>query len=259
MRPEIAGQGPHPLRLANFLHSDVIGTSAPAPSRSRSGAVPALDAQARLTLLAVALVALPVFVQAPLVRLNPWLAALLTAPLLGAALLLERFGGEHWRDAGAVLVGFSGSWLAGSLFWGWFRIHPICHLPLEACLLPLALAGLGGRWRLAGSFYLASLAGTAATDLAIASTGLMPLWPQVISAPLTEAPWLLQEAAALVFQPLNLLLIAVLGLLLLRLSGRLWAQGPCGRVAAATLAATLAVDGLFLGSALLAPRFSGLI
>jgi hypothetical protein len=51
----------------------------------------------------------------------------------------------------------------------------------------------------------------------------------------------------------------LLGVLLLRLCGRLWTQGPCARVAAATLAATLAVDGLFLGSALLAPRFSGLI
>jgi hypothetical protein len=208
----------------------------------------------------VALVALPVFVQAPLVRLNPWLAALLTAPLLGAALLLERFGGERWRDAGAVLVGFSGSWLAGSLFWGWFRLHPICHLPLEACLLPLALTGLGGRWRLAGAFYLASLAGTAATDAGIAATGLMPLWPQVISAPLAEAPWLLQEAASRVFDPLNLVLLSLLAGLLLSICRRLWLQGgACAKVAAATLAATLAVDALFLGSALLAPRFTGLI
>ena len=259
MPPEIAGQGRHPLRLANFLHRVVIGTPATAPSRFRFGSVAGLDSQASLTLLAVALVALPVFVQAPLVRLNPWLAAVLTAPLLGAALLLERFGGERWRDGGAVLVGFSGSWLAGSLFWGWFRIHPICHLPLEACLLPLALAGLGGRWRLAGSFYLASLAGTAATDAAIAATGLMPLWPRVISAPLAEAPWLLQEAAVQVFEPLNLALLGLLASLLLLICRRFWAQGTCARVAAATLAATLAVDGLFLGSALLAPRFTGLI
>jgi hypothetical protein len=40
----------------------------------------------------------------------------------------------------------------------------------------------------------------------------------------------------------------------------LWSQGgACGRVAAATLATTLAVDGLFLASALLAPQLSGLI
>jgi hypothetical protein len=259
MPPAIAGQGRHPLRLANFLHSDVIGTSAPATSRSPASLVAALSAQGGLIALAIALVALPVFVQAPLVRLNPWLATVLTAPLLTAALLIERFGGERWRDGGAVLVGFCGSWLAGSLFWGWFRIHPVCHLPIEACLLPLAVAGLGGRWRLAGAFYLASLLGTAATDAGIAAAGLMPLWPQVISAPLSEAPWLLQQAASLVFEPLNLSLLAALALLLMAICLRLWNRGPAARVAAATLAATLAVDSLFLCSSLLAPRLSGLI
>jgi hypothetical protein len=124
----------------------------------------------------------------------------------------------------------------------------------------LAVAGLNGRWRLAGAFYLASLAGTAATDAAIAATGLMDLWPQVLAAPLQEAPLLLRQAGEVVLEPTHLLLISAIALGLLQACRLLWSQGgACGRVAAATLATTLAVDGLFLASALLAPQLSGLI
>lgn len=259
MPAERAGQGRHPLRLANFLHRHVIGIPASVPSRSDAGGPLSFPAELVLPLAAVGLVALPVFVQAPLVRLTPGLAVLFTLPLATGAVLLERFGRGQWQPLGALLVGFCGSWLAGCLFWGWFRSHPLCHLPLEACLLPLALGGLGGRWRLAGSFYLASLTGTAATDAGIAMTGLMPLWPRVIEAPLPEASLLLRDAAAQTLEPLNLLLLLALALLLIQACRSLWHRGACGRVAAATLAATLGVDGLFLGAALLAPRFSGLI
>lgn len=260
MPAESAGQGRHPLRLANFLHRHVIGTPASVPSRSDAGGLVSFPAELVLPMAAVALVALPVFVQAPLVRLTPALALLITLPLATAGVLLERFGRGGWQPLGALLVGFCGSWLAGCLFWGWFRSHPICHLPLEGCLLPLALTGQGGRWRLAGSFYLASLAGTAATDAGIAATGLMPLWSRVLEAPLPEAPLLLRDAAAQALEPLHGLLLVGLALLLIQACRSLWRRGgACGRVAAATLAATLGVDGLFLGAALLAPRFSGLI
>jgi hypothetical protein len=40
---------------------------------------------------------------------------------------------------------------------------------------------------------------------------------------------------------------------------RLWSLGGSWRVAAAAVGTTLAVDALFLGAALLAPRLSGLI
>lgn len=209
---------------------------------------------------AVALVALPVFLQAPLVRLAPMLAALITLPLAGVGVLLQRTGPSQRADLGALLVGFSGSWLAGSLFWGWLRCHPLLHLPVEACLLPLALGGLAGRWRLAAAFYLASLSGTAATDAGIALTGLMPLWPQVIRAPLSEAPLLLQQAAQLLLQPANLMVLAALTLILVSVCSALWQRGDSAcRVAAATLAATLGVDGIFALASLLAPRLSGLI
>jgi hypothetical protein len=237
----------------------VIGTSIALRSRSLPVAGPTLSGEILLRLTAVLLVTLPVFLQAPLVRQAPLAAALLTVPLVTAAVLIERHGRGSWQQLGPLLVGFSGSWLAGCLFWGWFRMHPLLHLPIEAFALPLAVAGLGGRWRLAGAFYLASLLGTAATDTAIALTGLMPLWPQVLSAPLNEAPQLLRQAGETVLAPVNITLVTAMAALLLGVCSQLWKRGGLARVSAATLATTLAVDGLFLAAALLAPQWSGLI
>ena len=237
----------------------MIGTSTALSSRSLPFAGLSLSGEILLPITAVLLVAVPVFLQAPLVRQAPLAAALFTLPLVAAAVLLERHGRGSWQQLGPLLVGFSGSWLAGCLFWGWFREHPLLHLPIEAFALPLALAGLGGRWRLAGAFYLASLLGTAATDTAIALTGLMPLWPQVLSAPLSEAPLLLRQAGETVLEPANITLVTAMAALLIGVCTQLWKRGGPAKVSAATLAATLAVDGLFLVAALLAPLSSGLI
>jgi len=237
----------------------VIGTPAALSSRSLPSAGLILSGDSLLRITAVLLVALPVFLQAPLVRQAPFAATLLTLPLVAAGVLLERHGRGPWQQLGPLLVGFSGSWLAGSLFWGWFRLNPLLHLPIEAFALPLALAGLGGRWRLAGAFYLASLLGTAATDTAIALTGIMPLWPQVLSAPLSEAPQLLRQAGETVLAPANITLVTAMAALLLGVCTQLWKRGGLFRVSAATLATTLAVDGLFLAAALLSPQWSGLI
>ncbi|MFQ6539887.1 MULTISPECIES: DUF3120 domain-containing protein [Aphanothece] len=206
------------------------------------------------------LVTLPVFLQAPWVRISPASAAAFTAVLLAAGLALERCDAPGRRNAGLLLIGFAGSWLAGSLFWGWARLHPLWHLPIEAIALPLALGGLTiPRWRLACGFYLGSLLGTAATDAAIAATGLMPLWPAALAASPAEAAQLLHRAAEQVLQPAALSLVGCCALLLLQASRWLWQRGEAGRVASAALATTLAVDGLFLLAALLAPRLSGLI
>ncbi len=251
-----------PLRLHNFLHNQVLGVPPTLTSRSevppglRLGAVPAAWV---LPLAAALLVTVPVFLQAPWVRAAPTAATLFTLPLMGLALLLERRGQGLWQPLGVVLVGFSGSWLGGCLFWGWFRLHPVMHLPLEAFALPLAVAGLGGRWRLAGAFYLGSLLGTASTDGVMAAAGLMDLWPRVLQAPLSEAPVLLQGAALQVLQPWPLSLVGLAAGLLVLLCRRLWSLGGPWRVAAAAVGTTLAVDALFLGAALLAPHLSGLI
>ena len=108
---------------------------------------------------------------------------------------LGGFGLKRLRGSlGALLIGFSGSWLAGAVFWGWLRLHPLWHLPVEAFALPwrsLACRGLGGGL---GSFIWA-LIGTACTDVATALCGLMPLWPSVLQASASEAPLLLSAAA----------------------------------------------------------------
>ncbi len=212
-----------------------------------------------LPMVAAALVVVPVFLQAPWVRLHPSSATLFTGVMMAIGLLLELRGPERCRGFGPLLVGFSGSWLAGCLFWGWCRLHPLWHLPIEAFALPLALAGLSGRWRSASHFYLASLLGTACTDGAIALTGVMPLWPQVLSAPVHEAPALLHRAAMQVLEPASLALVLGMAVTLTLLARRCHRSGAGGRLAAATLLTTLAVDGLFLIAALLSPQLSGLI
>ena len=210
-------------------------------------------------LLSSLLVVLPVFVEAPWVRHAPFSAVLFTAVLLALGVGLAHGPWSGLRRCGEVLVGFSGSWLAGALFWGWARQFPLCHLPLESLALPLALGGLGGRWRLACGFYLGSLLGTAATDAAIAATGLMPLWPQAVGAAPGPAAALLNQAATTLLQPAPLLLVACSGVLLMQISFLLWNRGPVGRIAATALATTLVVDALFVMAALLAPKLSGLI
>jgi hypothetical protein len=205
------------------------------------------------------LVALPVFLEAPWVRQAPFSAALFTGVLVAVGLLLAGQERPGLRRSGELLVGFSASWLAGAVFWGWARQYPICHLPIEAFALPLALGGLQGRWRLACGFYLGSLLGTAATDAAIAATGLMPLWPLALTAGAADASDLLQTAANTVFQPGPFLIVCGFGLALTQLSRWLWQRGPVAQIAATALATTIAVDALFLAVALLAPRLSGLI
>lgn len=212
-----------------------------------------------LTALAAFLTLGPVFLQAPLVRLFPMGAALGTVPLLVLALALAFHRDAGRRSVGILLVGFAGSWLGGSLFWGWGRDYPFWHLPIEAFALPLALGGLQTRWRIGAWFYLASLLGTAVTDGLIAATGLMPLWPQVVQANPVEAGVLLQAAAQTLLQPLPMLAMALAGWWILLLSRQLWTGDRARRVAAAALASTLVVDGLFFGAALLAPHLSGLI
>jgi len=201
----------------------------------------------------------PVFFQAPLVRLSPMGAALGTVPLLGLALLLAFHPNPTRQRVGTLLVGFAGSWLGGSLFWGWGREYPFWHLPIEAFALPLALGGLQTRWRVGAWFYLASLLGTAVTDGLIAATGLMPFWPQVVQASPLEAGALLQSAAQALLHPLPLLALALAGWWILLVSRQLWEGDWACRVAAAALASTLLVDGLFFGAALVAPHLSGLI
>ena len=205
------------------------------------------------------MVILPVFLQAPWVRLHPFSATLFTAVLLTIGVVLEQTGQHQKAEIGQLLVGFSGSWLAGCLFWGWLRTHPVLHLPVEAFALPLALTGLRTRWRLASAFYLASLLGTAVTDLMMALTGVMQAWPAVVMAPIDLAPRLLHQAGLQLLHPLPMLLLALAGAMILRLGRRWTSKGSTWTMAGAVLVTTVWVDGLFLITSLLQPGLSGLI
>ncbi len=212
------------------------------------------------------LVVLPVFVQAPWVREQPFSSCLFGFVLLSVGVVTHTIAPSRWKDFGALLVGFSGSWLAGSLFWGWLASHPLLHLPVEAFALPLAITGLQTRWRLGCAFYLASLLGTAFTDLAMALTGVMALWPAVIAASPAEASVLLQDAASFVLRPSSLLTVSAAGIIIFQLvqycksrSSLSLATDRAWAVAAAVLFTTLLIDGLFLSLSLLAPEFSGLV
>ena len=274
----MAGASLRPLKLRKLsLHPLVVGAPASAllPATSldtASAASPWSNSRlglsslnraglslSSLTLASGLLVTLPVFLQAPWVRLAPFSAALFTAPLLALALLLSRHRDPRVARTGELLVGFCGSWLGGCLFWGWFRLHPLWHLPIEAFALPLALTGLRGRWKLACAFYLGSLLGTAATDAAMAATGVMASWPQVLSASPPEASLLLQSLARQVLSPLPLTLVISFAAALIQACRLLWRRGEAGRICSAALATTLAVDGLFLLCALGAPVLTGLI
>jgi hypothetical protein len=121
------------------------------------------------------LVSVPVFLQAPIVRLFPLVSLLLTSVWVCIGwLLYQRASTRCWGD---ILLGFSWSWLAGSVYWGWFRWEPLIHLPIEAIGVPFALFCLWRGWGKVGNyFYLGSLTGTIITDIYFYLTGLIPYW-----------------------------------------------------------------------------------
>ncbi len=215
---------------------------------------------------ASALVVLPVFLQAPWVHLYPISACLFTFVLLGSGVALALLGGTKWFQAGSLIVGVSGSWLGGCLFWGWLRSHPVLHLPVEAMALPLAFVGLDTRWRIGSGFYLSCLLGTAFTDLLMLFTGVMHSWPLVVEAPLVNASQLLHQTALDLLRPQSIFLLLVAAALIITVSAlmrnRATLNSPSGGawlVASAALTTTLWVDGLFFLTALIQPRLSGLI
>ena len=212
------------------------------------------------------MVVLPVFLQAPWVRVHPFSATLFTALLVAIGVVLNRSDNQQKADFGSLIIGFSGSWLAGCVFWGWLRAHPVLHLPVEAFALPLALAGFGTRWRLASAFYLSSLVGTAFTDLMMAVTGVMRFRPGVVTASMDTAPQLLHEAGLHLLHPLPLTALVLAASSIVWLAGTLskremavFKSNDTLSMSAAVLMTTLWVDGLFLLAAVVQPGLSGLI
>ena len=211
-------------------------------------------------------VILPIFVQAPWVRLQPLSALCFTFIIIFFAFLLSRNESNRWFIVGSLLLGISGSWLGGCLFWGWLSPYPILHIPVEAVVLPLALIGLDTKWKIGSSFYISSLFGTAVTDFAIFLTGIMDQWREVITADSDTAPLLLQKTSENLIQIKSLTIIAFIALILWYLSKEILdsatintTSGKALLVSSYVIQTTLIVDGIFIVLAILQPTFSGLV
>jgi hypothetical protein len=135
----------------------------------------------------------PVFIEAPLVRSLPLLSLAMTTGWVGLSFaLMSRTSTHLWGD---ILLGFSWSWLAGSLYWGWLRWEPLLHLPVEAIGLPFALVCLRQNWGKVGNFfYLGSLLGTVLTDVYFYLVDLIPHWRQLMQVEPALASPILQSA-----------------------------------------------------------------
>ncbi|MDB9526626.1 DUF3120 domain-containing protein [Oscillatoria sp. CS-180] len=201
---------------------------------------------------AVFLVVVPVFFQAPLVRSLPWLSLTLTGTwLLAGISLSSRASTQLWGD---LLIGFTWTWLAGSLYWGWLRSEPFLHLPIEALGLPIALILLcQGKGRIGSYFFLGSLLGTAITDLYVYWTDLLPMWRQVMNVDPEWVPTVLKRAAKTLQNPTDFgrgllicTILLIIGIVPLR------SKQLCWWAFSGAVLSTLVVDLLFLTSALCA-------
>ena len=146
------------------------------------------------------LVSIPVFIEAPLVRNYPVLSVVSTLLWISLGLILiKRPQSQIWGD---LILGFSWSWLAGAIYWGWFRWDPAIHLPIESIGVPFAVWAL---WRGVGKigslFYLGSLLGTAITDLYFYQVGLIDYWKQLMQVEPSLAMPILQQAIVQVWTP----------------------------------------------------------
>jgi hypothetical protein len=149
-----------------------------------------------------------------------------------------------WGD---LLLGFSWSWLAGSIYWGWFRHEPLIHMPLESIGLPFVLWCLWRGWGKIGNlFYLGSLFGTGITDLYFYIDRLIPSWRELMKVEPEFAKPILQSTIVLVQSPWGIgwaivlanLLFAVGLLSLQKPSLHWWAFGGA-------VLSTILVDSLF--------------
>ena len=211
-------------------------------------------------------VILPIFIQAPWVRLEPISALCFTFVILMGAFILNQKGTNKWFIVSSLLLGVSGSWLGGCLFWGWLSPFPILHIPVEAVVLPLALVGFVTNWRIGSSFYISSLFGTAVTDMTIFLTGIMDQWTEVIKADSENAPLILQKTSENLIQVKSLSIIIIVAVILWFISKEILdsatintTNGKALLVSSYVIQTTLIVDGIFIFLAILQPTFSGLV
>ena len=211
-------------------------------------------------------VILPIFVQAPWVRLEPISALCFTFIIILGALVVYKRQPNKFFIVSSLLLGLSGSWLGGCLFWGWLSPFPILHIPVEAVVFPLALIGLGTNWKIGSSFYISSLFGTAVTDITIFLIGIMDQWKLVITADSETAPLILKKTSENLIQIKSLTIIFLVALLLWFIAKEIFdsatintTNGKALLVSSYVIQTTLIVDGIFILLAILQPTFSGLV
>jgi hypothetical protein len=134
------------LRTVNYSENSPLSSYSPpsALASTRPGLgwrpltwIQTLPLTWQVLLASVVLVVVPVFFEAPLVRSLPWLSLALTGTwLLAGVGLMTRPRTRPWGD---LLVGFAWTWLAGSLYWGWFRWEPFVHIPVESVAVPIVV------------------------------------------------------------------------------------------------------------------------
>lgn len=202
--------------------------------------------------IATFLVSVPVFIEAPLVRVLPWLSLALTGFWLWLShRLLKNPRTTSWGD---LLFGFSWSWLAGSIYWGWLRWEPLWHLPIEAIGLPLTIWCLWQKKYLVGSwFYLGSLFGTVLTDVYFYLVNLIPFWRQIMVVEADQAPLILHAALGRLDSPWGVTWAVGLGWILMftGLTALTEREHHTYAFAGAVLS-TILVDALFLIAAIVA-------
>lgn len=198
------------------------------------------------------LVAVPVFVQAPLVRVLPEFSLALTVLWLFLGWkLLQKPHTQLWGD---LTIGFSWTWLAGAVYWGWFRWDPYVHLPIEALGLPMVLILLRyGKAKIGNYFYLGSLLGTAITDLYFYCVGLIPYWRALMVSPPSDAGSIL-HSALLRMETYQGVGCAIVLLSLLVLLGTVPLRFPDAKwwAFSGAVLSTILVDSLFFVAAVLA-------
>ena len=132
--------------------------------------------------------------------------------------------------------------------------------------LPLAIVGLGTKWKIGSSFYISSLFGTAITDLTIFLTGIMDQWKEVIIADSDNAPLILQKTSENLIQFKSLSIIILAALILWFISKEIFnyatsnsINGKALLVSSYVIQTTLIVDGIFIVLAIIQPTLSGLV
>ena len=151
---------------------------------------------------------------------------------------------QLWGD---LLLGFTWTWVAGSVYWGWFRWEPFLHLPIEAIGLPFAVWGIiRNQGRVGNFFYLGSLLGTVVTDIFFYLVDLIPDWRKLMVLNDASARPIFQAAIAKIQTPwgISWAIILAISLLLVSLlplrSRKLHWWAFSGAVLS-----TILVDGLF--------------